>query len=86
MERGEEATSEAKELSEKVKSGTEDIKALKKFKFPPIHGPGLDEMTQRATLLTKAYEKLFPNRPREPSLTLEEHEKLMEEALKNYEI
>lgn len=86
MERGQKAISEAKELLEKVKSGEEDIKALKKFEFPPIHGPGLDEMTQRATLLVKAYEKLFPNRPREVPLTPEEHEKLMEEAIRNYEI
>jgi len=86
MERGQKAISEAKELWEKVKSGEEDIKALKKFEFPPIQGPGLDEMTQRATLLVKAYEKLFPSRPREASLTPEERKKLMEEALKNFEM
>ena len=86
MERGQKAISEAKELLKKVKSGEENIKALQKFEFPPIHGPGLDEMTQRATLLVKAYEKLFPNRKRDVPLTPEEHEKLMEEALKNFEI
>jgi len=85
MERGQKAISEAKELLKKVKSGKEDIKALQKFEFPPIHGPGLDEMTQRASLLVKAYEKLFPNRSREIPLTPEEHEKLREEAIKNFE-
>jgi len=86
MERGQKAISEAKELLKRVKSGKEDIKALQKFEFPPIHGPGLDEMTQRASLLVKAYEKLFPNRPREIPLTPEEHEKLREEVIKNFEI
>lgn len=86
MERGQKAISEAKELLEKVKSGEKDIKILSKFEFPPIHGPILDEMTQRATLLVKAYEKLFPNRPREIPLTPEEHEKLLGEVIKNFEI
>lgn len=86
MERGQKAISEAKELLKKVKSGEGNIKVLKKFEFPPIHGPGLDEMTQRATLLVKAYEKLFPSRPREASLTQEERKKLKEEALRNFEV
>lgn len=82
MSRGQKAISQAKELLEKVKSRTEDIKALNKFEFPPIHGPGLDEMTQRATLLVEVYEKLFPYRPRNIPLTTEENKKLMREVSK----
>jgi hypothetical protein len=80
MQRGEKTISEAKELSEKVKSGTEDIKALKKFKFPPIHGPGLNKMTQRATLLAQTYKELFPGRPQERPLTEDERYLLLETA------
>jgi len=79
MERGEKAITEAKELIEKVKSGKEDIKLLKEFRFPPIHGLGLDEMRERASLLVQVYEKIFPGRPREKPLTKEENEELMEE-------
>jgi len=84
MQRGENTISQAKELLEKAKNRTENVKVLKDFQFPPVHGPGLDEMTQRATLLVQAYEKLFPDRPRDMPLTAEEHEKLMQETLNNF--
>lgn len=84
MKRGKKAISEAKELLEKVINQTEDIKALSKFQFPPIHGSGLDEMTQRATLLFQAYEKLFPRRSRDLPLTVEENEKLIHEVTSNF--
>lgn len=82
MERGEKAISQAKELLEQVKNGAENIDVLKKFEFPPIHGPGLDEMSERATLLVQVYEKMFPLRPRNIPLTTEENEKMMEELAK----
>lgn len=84
MERGETAISQAKELLDKVKSGTISATELETFQFPPIHGPGLDEMTQRATLLVNAYNKLFPNRPRNRPLSTEEHTQLRQEAINNF--
>jgi len=80
IERGEKAISEAKSLLEKVKNGTEHIEAIKKFEFPPTHGPGLDEMTERANLIAEVYEKIFPNRARSIPLTTKENEKLMKEV------
>lgn len=85
MERGEKAISEAKKLVEEVKKGSENIDVLRTFEFPPIHGPGLDEMTQRATLLVKAFERLFPEKPRILPLTEEEHLQLMCEVVENWE-
>jgi len=84
MKRGNTAILQAKELLEKVKSGKAQPHELELFQFPPIHGPGLDEMTQRATLLVKTYEKLFPNRPRNIPLTEEEHAHLMQEVINNF--
>lgn len=84
MRRGEDTISRAKELLEKVKNRTENVKKLKEFQFLPIHGPSLDEGTQRFTLLVQAYEKLFPGRPRDIPLTAEEHKKLMQETLNNF--
>jgi len=81
MERGEIAISQAKELLDKVKSGTINATELEMFQFPPIHGPGLDEMTQRTTLLINSYNKLFPDRPRNTPLSHEEHTRLMQEVI-----
>jgi hypothetical protein len=80
IERGEKAIAEAGLLLKEVKDAKKDIRALKNFEFPPILGPGLDEMTQRATLLVQVYEKIFPNRPREKPLTATENKLLMEEV------
>ena len=84
MERGNTAISQAKELLEKVKSGKVQPHELELFQFPPIHGPGLDKVTQRATLLLKTYEKLFPNRSRNIPLTAEEHTDLMQKVINNF--
>jgi len=84
VKRGERAVSEARALLEKVESGTEGIDILGKFEFPPIHGLGLDEMTERAALLVDSYQRLFPNRPRGKPLTPEENQELMDEAMKNW--
>ena len=84
IERGNTAISQAKLFLDKVKSGTASSDVLESFQFPPIHGPGLDEMTLRATLLVEAYEKLFPNRPRNLPLDKEEHTRLMQEAINNF--
>lgn len=75
------ALSKAKQLLDKVRSGTVNITEIQNFHFPPIHGPGLDQMTNRVTLLVNAYEKLFPKRPREIPLSTEDYEKIMHEAI-----
>ena len=85
MERGLKAVSEAKELLLEVKKGNIKAELLREFEFPPIHGAGLDEMTERATLLVEAFEKLFPEKQRTLSLTKEEHLELMHEAAKNWD-
>lgn len=85
IDRGEKILSEAKTLLEKVKNGQEDISALQDFEFLPIHGPGLDEMTIRGKLLVEAYEKLFPDRPRDMPLTKEEYQRLLNEAVQYFE-
>lgn len=75
------ALSKAKQLLDKVRSGTVNITEIQNFHFPPIHGPGLDQMTNRVTLLVNAYEKLFPKRPREIPLSTEDYEEIMHEAI-----
>jgi len=96
--RWKEAILEAEGLLKRVRSGAEDIKTLKRFEFPSIHGlgfdetmqevsgPGLDELMRRVTLLVKMYEKLFPDRPRDIPFTAEEIEKLREEIIKDFGI
>ena len=81
VERGGKALSQSKQLLDKVSSGTENIMELQKFHFPPICGPGLDEMTKRVKLLVNAYEKLFPERPRKIPLSTEDYEKIKKEAM-----
>ncbi|MBU4443534.1 hypothetical protein KJ656_00400, partial [bacterium] len=84
MERGNRAIQEAKEILEEVKKNPQQIDLIRRFKFPPIHGIGLDEMTQRATLLINACDKLFPDRPRNTPLSHEEHTRLMQEAINKF--
>ena len=84
MKREKTAISKAKALLEKIKLEKEELHELESFQFPPIHGPGLNEITQRATLLVKTYEKLFPNRPRNIPLTLEEYANLMQEVINDF--
>ena len=80
-ERNKNAVIEAKHLLNEIRSRSKSINDLSYFTFPPIHGPGLDEMTKRATLLVEAYEKVFPDRPREKELTEHEHQILIHEVL-----
>ncbi len=84
MERGETAISQAKKLLDDVRSRMISTTELETFQFPSIHGPGLDEITQRATLLVNAYKKLFPNRPRNRPLSTEEHIQLRQEAISHF--
>jgi len=84
-ERAEKAISHARKVMQDIKSGSQASDAIGTCRFPPIHGPGLEEMTVRATLLVRAYEKLFPGRPREVPLSEADHWLLMEEAMKEFE-
>lgn len=81
IKRERKALSQAKQLLDKVRSGTVNIVEIQNYHFPPIHGHGLDEMTNRVTLLVNAYEKMFPKRPREIPLSAEDYEKIMKEAI-----
>jgi hypothetical protein len=85
MQRGQKALAEAKELLEQVRRGRVGVELLSEFAFPPIDGPGLDEMTERATRLVEAYEELYAERPRNLPLTEEENRRLMMEAVKDWE-
>lgn len=85
VERGEKMVSGASELLRKVQEGEINAKALENFEFLPISDyPELDDMTIRAKLLVEAYEKLFPERPREIPLTQDEHQQLIIEAVDHY--
>jgi len=79
-ERNESAVLQAKNLLNEIRNGSKSINDLLNFTFPPIYGPNLDEMTKRATLLVEAYEKVFPNRPKERELTEDEHHILINEV------
>jgi hypothetical protein len=85
ISRGIEAIQEAKQVLGKVKEGVWEVKRLACIEFPPIHGPGLDEMTERASILVKTYDKLFPDRPHELTLTEEEIELLVAESAEHWQ-
>lgn len=86
IERGERVIAEAKELLKEVYAGKATDNTLGEFEFLPISGhPGLDDMTVRAQLLVEAYEKLFPDRPRNMPLTKEEYQRLLNEAVQYFE-
>ena len=71
-QRGEESIIQAKELLEEVRKSSDMFEYLLMFEFPPAHGLGLDEMTERAKILVETYDELFPERPREKSLAEDE--------------
>ncbi len=85
MERGRIAIKEAKCLLEKVKMGQQPVSQFRNFRFPVIHGmPASDEMNRRARLLVKAYNTLFPGRPKDQPLTAREVAQLTEHAADQY--
>lgn len=85
LERGRLSIAKAKQLLEEVKQDPNKINLLDKFRFLPIRGGTfLDGMTKRAQFLVKAYEELFPNRPRETPLTEEEHNLLREKIISDF--
>jgi len=68
-------------LLQQVKADPSKVKHLKQFKFPPISGhPMLDQMTQRAQILVRTYERMFPKRSKSEPLTEDELSSLMIEA------
>jgi len=76
--RSENAINEAKQLLAEIRKNPEQIKMLKKFRFPAISGhPMLNQMTKRAQILVEAYYKLFPKRPRTIPLSKQEQYQLM---------
>ena len=82
LERNEPIIAEAKKLLREVKSNKKDAKVLDECLFLPIGGSGLDDLTNRANLLVKTYEKLFPGRSREMPLNDEENNILMQEVIR----
>ncbi|MDO9465540.1 MAG: hypothetical protein Q7J67_09630 [bacterium] len=85
-ERNTKSVLEAKELLAMVKRGEKDVTHLSEFVFPPIHGPGLDEMTGRAKALVRAYERVFPGRPSDRELTEEEYFALNDAAMSEWPV
>lgn len=84
VERGKMAIDAAKALLNDVENNIEDSSVLDRFQFPPIQGIGLDPLTERASSLVQAYNKLFPGRPRDKVLNEEELKSLREEAIKSF--
>ena len=81
MDRGRIAISAAEVLLQEAKANPEKAKEIKRFTFPPTSGhPMIDEMTTRARILVRTYDRLFPGRPRSKELSRTEHEALMEAA------
>ncbi|MFC1571286.1 hypothetical protein ACFL31_01890 [Candidatus Margulisiibacteriota bacterium] len=84
VERLEKTILDAKNLSKRIEEQSGDINELDEFKFPPIHGPLLDKLTQRAKHLAKVYDELFPNRPIDKPLRTDELKKIMEAAAESF--
>jgi len=80
-ERAESAISAAESLLRQAKADLSSPRQLMCFRFPPISGnPMLDQMTQRAQILVRTYEQMFPDRPRSEPLSREEIRELMAAA------
>ena len=79
--RAEAAISSARSLLRDVESSRTLVHKLRAFKFPPTSGhPMLDEMTQRAQILVKTFDRLFPDHPRTEPLSETQLTKLLEES------
>ena len=71
----------ARELAEQARLDATKIPLIERFKFQALQGhPEHELLEQRAHILVDTYDALFPNRPRDRSLTEEETLKLMEVA------
>ena len=61
-----------------VKKDNSKLKLIKKLNFPPLKGhPMLDQVYQRAYLLVKTYDEMYPGRQRSEPLNQEEILSLM---------
>lgn len=86
-ERDTKAVMEANELLASIKRGEKDMSHLKRFSFPPIHStPQLAGFIGRSKALVRAYEKLFPGRPRDQELSEEERSSLIDAAMTEWSI
>lgn len=80
-DRAENAITAAESLLQRVKEDPTKVKEINRFTFPPISGhPMLDQMTRRAQILVRAYDRLFPGRPRSKPLSRDEQKLLMRQA------
>jgi len=80
-DRGQTAIRAAEVLLQEAKANPERARKIKRFTFPPTSGnPMLDEMTTRAKILFRTYDRMFPGRPRSEELSQSEHQALMKEA------
>lgn len=80
-DRADSAISAAESLLQKAKVDSSALREIRRFRFPPISGhPMLDEMTQRAQILVRTYDQMFPDRPRSQPLDREDMEALMAAA------
>jgi hypothetical protein len=75
--RGEKALKEARNILSDAKQGKPAKYAMPFFEFPII----LDDMKSRIDVLLQCYEELYPERPRDRSLSKEEMIALRNEAM-----
>lgn len=79
--RAENAIAAAESLLQQAREDPSKVKELRRFTFPPISGnPMLDQMTHRAQILVRTYERMFPGKSRSQPLRQSELTTLMEEA------
>lgn len=80
-DRAEKAIAEAEVLLQQAREDSSKINKLRRFTFQPISGnPMLNQITQRARILVRTYERMFPGRSRSQLLSQDELTILMQEA------
>ena len=80
--RGEKAIREAKKILSDAKQGKQVQNKTRSFEWPVI----IDEMRFRIKIMLQCYEELFPERPRERSLSEEEKIALQNDAMKRIKV
>lgn len=81
IQTSQDAITRARTLLEQVKKNPAEAGRLAQFQFAPCEGhPRPGEMIKRARILARAYQEVFPNRPRDKAFTETEIFRLMEAA------